>query len=302
MVAHIWSYLTIQDLLLLSRTSRANHSLVRSAIKSTIYRLIAPFTTEKGVQSFLSVLGSQRSVISGSTALYPIISSNFSGTNRNSKHWLPIDMDIYEPRTSEPISPIIKYMIDVEGFRGCGEKVHTPNQQYITPCGIKRVYCLYKKKLRVDVVTSATASAITPIFHFHSTIVFNWISADGFFSAYPKLTCAHRGLTNPLSFTLNQFVPSLPPASTRSALMKYYKRGFDIRRNPGTTHNIVDKGTMFISFADDSHPNDKSRILPYDNAYILFWYLGGPACGGQQRVCDSYIAYRADAEDERIIR
>jgi hypothetical protein len=132
--------------------------LVQSAIKTTIYRLIAPFATEKGVQSFLSVLKSQKSVISGSIALYPMVSSNFSGTNHNSNHWLPVDMDIYEPRTDKTVSPIVQYMINVEEFKECGHKIIAPHQQYTNPCSIKRVYCLYKKKLRVDIVTSTTAS------------------------------------------------------------------------------------------------------------------------------------------------
>ena len=202
-MAHIWSYLTIQDLLTLGRTSHSNHTLVRNTIKSTIYRLIAPFTTQNGVHSFLSTLKSQKSGISGSITLYPMVSSNFGGTNSNSNHWLPNDMDIYEPCTNKQFSPIIEYMMDVEGFKECGENIYTPDDRYTTSCGIKRIHRLYKKNLHIDIVTSATISTITPIFHFHSTVVFNWISADGFFSAYPKLTCAHHGLTNPLSFAVN---------------------------------------------------------------------------------------------------
>ena len=42
--------------------------------------------------------------------------------------------------------------------------------------------------------------------------------------------------------------------------------------------------------------------VPYDNQYILFWYLGGPPCDGRRRVCDGYVSLRADAEDERFMR
>src|SRR6267154_1961444 len=268
-----------------------------------------------------SMLKSQKAVISGSIVLYPMISTNFSGTNSNSDHWLPSDMDIYMNNTR---SPLIDYMIQIEGFKLCGEKIRGRDEQYIAPCGIHRVHCLHKQNLSVDVITSTSQSAIMPILHFHSTVVMNWISQDGIFSAYPKLTCSHHGLINPLSFTQNQFVPALPAAGARSALKKYFKRGFDIRRNPncwpGDSHtcsispscpimarNIIDRGTMFISFIDDSNGDskifiDKPGILPYDHLFILFWYFGGPACTGLQRVCDPFIAQRPNVHDEHYFR
>jgi hypothetical protein len=233
-------------------------------------------------------------------------------------------MDIYEPYTNNTRSPLIDYMIQIEGFKLCGEKIRGRDEQYIAPCGIHRVHCLHKQNLSVDVITSTSQSAIMPILHFHSTVVMNWISQDGIFSVYPKLTCSHRGLINPLSFTHNQFVPALPAAGARSALKKYFERGFDIRRNPncwpGDSHtcsispscpimarNIVDRGTMFISFIDNSNGDsdifiDKPGILPYDHPFILFWYLGGPACTGLQRVCDPFIAQRPDVDDEHYFR
>jgi len=170
------------------------------------------------------------------------------------------------------------------------------------------------------VVTSASSSAIGPIFNFHSTPVFNWISPEGYFSAYPALTCARRGLLNPMSLSRSRFVPALPSLIVRTCLEHYYKRGFDIRRNPAcwpndihvcsssadcpiSTRNVVDAGCMFMPFEDEAREEwDRPKAVPYDSPYILFWYLGGPSCDGRRRVCDGYVSLRADADDERFIQ
>jgi len=88
--------MVIKDILKFAHTSHANFSLFCTALKSTIYHLIAPFTTQYGVDQFLMMLKSERAVISGSVALYALIFCNFSATDSSGVQWLPHDMDVYE--------------------------------------------------------------------------------------------------------------------------------------------------------------------------------------------------------------
>ena len=313
-VAYVWSFLTLKDLVKFGRTSRSNYQLVRSALRNTVFRLIAPFTPKGGVNGFLSMMRSERAVISGSMALYPLVFCNFSGTNSGDIRWNPNDMDIYEPQIGARKSGVLRYMVEEEGYRECPMKPRTLREQYDAPGCVRQVKRVVRGNHCVDVVTSASSSAISPIFKFHCTPVFNWISPEGYFSAYPALTCAYRGLLNPMALCPNRFVPALPSTGVRSCLEKYYNRGFDIRRNPScwrddlhictfsadcpiSSRNVVDGGCMFVLFEDQVR-----KVVPYDSPYILFWYLGGPSCDGQRRVCDAYVSLRADADDEHFIR
>ena len=54
-VAYVWSFLTWKDLVKFGRTSRANYRLVRSALRNTVHRLVAPFTLKGGVDRFMGM-------------------------------------------------------------------------------------------------------------------------------------------------------------------------------------------------------------------------------------------------------
>ena len=319
-VAYVWSFLTLRDLLKFGRTSRTNYRVVRGALRNTVYRLISPFTPKGGVDRFFSMLKSERAVISGSMALFPLMFCNFSGTNSNGVYWSPHDMDIYEPKIGKGGSGVVKYMLEVEGYKEQNIRGRSLQEQYDAKRGILQVRNVERGELHVDIVTSLSSSAVSPIFYFHSTPVFNWICPEGLFSAYPKLTCAWRGLLNPMALDRSRFVPALPGEDVRLCLQKYRMRGFDIRRNPScwphedhfctfspecpiTSRSVVDRGCMFVPFSEISEGGlgGTSTDFPYDSPYIFFWYLGGPACDGRRRVCESYISLRADAVDERFV-
>jgi hypothetical protein len=320
-VAYVWSFLTWKDLVKFGRTSRANYRLVRGALRNTVHRLVAPFTLKGGVDRFMGMLRSERAVISGSMALFPLMFCNFSGTNSNGSYWSPRDMDIYEPKRGKDGSGVLKYLLEIEGYEEHNVRERSLREQYDALRGIRQVKKVGRDGICVDIVTSSSSSAISPIFHFHSTPVINWISPEGLFSAYPNLTCARRGLLNPMALDRTRFVPALPGTDVRHSLDKYNIRGFDIRRNPSCwpddTHpctfsaqcpiasrNVVDGGCMFVPFTEDfvGGLGETSKVLPYDSPYICFWYLGGPSCDGRRRVSDSYVSLRADANDERFMR
>jgi hypothetical protein len=88
----------------------------------------------------------------------------------------------------------------------------------------------------MDVVVANSLFTAGPIFHFHSTQLYNFITGNGLFSAYPEMTCNLQDLFNPRRFTLKQFAPALLPASVRLAIMKYVQRGptrFRHKAEPG---------------------------------------------------------------------
>ena len=58
-VVHIWSLLTLKDLVKFSQTSQSNRWLVHSTLKNTIFQLILPFTPKEGVDAFLSMMMSK---------------------------------------------------------------------------------------------------------------------------------------------------------------------------------------------------------------------------------------------------
>src|ERR1700722_5699223 len=69
-VAYIWSYLTLKDLVKFGHTSCQNYHLVCCAGKNTIYRLIALFRTKGGVDQFLYMMKTEQAVILWSMALW----------------------------------------------------------------------------------------------------------------------------------------------------------------------------------------------------------------------------------------
>ncbi|KIJ58467.1 hypothetical protein HYDPIDRAFT_67572, partial [Hydnomerulius pinastri MD-312] len=66
---------------------------------------------------------------------------------------------------------------------------------------ITSVVTLSNSDHTIDVIESSSTVSIAPIFKFHLTAVMNFISSEGFFSAYPHLTTSGRALTNPQQYT-----------------------------------------------------------------------------------------------------
>jgi hypothetical protein len=126
-------------------------------------------------------------------------------------------------------------------FKECEVKLWGLDEQYEVPTCVAWVTSIKRGDWCMDIISSVNFNVISPIFSFHLTIVFNWITADSLFSAYPKLTCTHRGLLNLNTFSCNQFVPVSPPASFCCCLKKYYEHGLNIQQNPSCTKfNVAD--------------------------------------------------------------
>lgn len=317
MVGEVWSWLTLVDLMRYAYTSTANYRIIQSAINHSLHGLIDRFVSYGGLDRFMAMLRDERAVISGSTALFFMFCCSYTGVNSSRLNWAPADMDIFEPNTGGQPSRVVKYFVESERFTEMSCTRYRAEDIYYPQA--KKVTRLERDRLRIDIITTYSSSSIAGVFGFHSTPVMNWISGDGFFSAYPVLTSSYRGLVNSMTFTLTNFVPALPPPGVQRCLQKYYERGFDIRRNPTcwpkethicskdvhcpqTTRNVTDHGSMFVRFkksdeGEGVRPSEENDDpIPYKSPYILFWNLGGPSCDGRHRVCSAFVMLRAEDE------
>lgn len=281
-------------------TSKINYHDVHTAIRDTVHHILGMYF--ENPVGFLSELGNQHGVISGSLVLYIMLSINFSAGFRKAATWKPRDLDIYVPENEAP--PLLTYLTNVEHYSLLPPEIRQPHTDEPYPgVQIRHIIHLQKKGRYVDVIVSNSFFAAAPVFNFHSTPLFNFITGNGLFSAYPEMTCNYRGLFNPRRFTLGNHAPALPPAHVKHALLKYVRRGFDIRRNPssweeGTPHvceadincphtcrNIEDRGCLYVTFCDSKENmrvGMRTGSVTVDacrgTRLRLLWQLGGQPC------------------------
>ncbi|KAL4075434.1 hypothetical protein J3A83DRAFT_4089352 [Scleroderma citrinum] len=72
----------------------------------------------------------------------------------------------------------------------------------------------------INIVTSRTEAAISPIFQFHCTALMNFISTDQIFCAYPMLTLQSLVIINP-----DPLYQGIFNWSNLNALLKYISHG-----------------------------------------------------------------------------
>jgi hypothetical protein len=158
-VAYVWLFLTLKDLVTFGCTSRANHHLVHGALWNMVYHLIAPFIPKRGVDHFLCTLQLECAVISCLMALFPLMFCNFSRTNNN------------EPKRGKEGSGVLRYLLDVEGYEERKIQERSLREKYDAWWGIRQVKLVEQDGLHVDIVTSVSSSAITHIlFPFHARL------------------------------------------------------------------------------------------------------------------------------------
>jgi hypothetical protein len=216
-VGQVWLNLSVPDLTIYGGTSSFNYTAIQSAIRDSICRFVGPFVANQGFDNFMTVLSFEKAVISGLVPLFIMFSCSLTGAEADEGKWKPADMDIYEPSSGEcGVSGMAKYLIGVERFKEVGGVISPSGEQYNLNRNIKKIVRLRRGKFSIDIITAPSCSPIGTIFNFHLTLVMNWISGDGLFSAYPRLTSLKRGLVNPTVLTLCNYVPPLPPSNVQS--------------------------------------------------------------------------------------
>ncbi|KAJ7654015.1 hypothetical protein DFH06DRAFT_905008, partial [Mycena polygramma] len=119
-------------------------------------------------------------IISGSAALLMISDLAFA----------PGDLDIYIPESQEDTA--IQLCLKDFGFRITQSK----KSSYGNNTEIRTIHWLKKKKKKLNVMVVKGENAALAIFQFHSTIVMNFLSADGIYCAYPSLTLSNLAIAN----------------------------------------------------------------------------------------------------------
>ncbi|KAJ8580434.1 hypothetical protein M405DRAFT_706132, partial [Rhizopogon salebrosus TDB-379] len=151
------------------------------------------------------LLSDTNSVVSGSCAL--------SITQPKALALEPHDMDIYTTKVFE--KRVLRFLAKQEGYG-----IYSEARTRYTSSGMRDLFRLRRGKRAIDVVVTGHQSSLAPIFHFHSTIVMNYISADTICCVYPLWTSKNRGLVNPRLYKWDLNLWAL------DSLMKYTRRGF----------------------------------------------------------------------------
>lgn len=169
-----------------SHISRA----IRSDVKAYLMRRVN-FALRRWVKdpvSFRRVLGVSRSVVGGSVVLDIVLNDT----------WHPKDLDIYCPR--DQFAMMVTYLCLDEGYLLLSDTVYYTKHEH--PKARTKIDVLegiasvrkFRKRLsdgtilRIDLIESKDAYAISPIIQAASTLAVNWITTDTVSIGYPLIT------------------------------------------------------------------------------------------------------------------
>jgi hypothetical protein len=240
----IFSISTIPDLLMLGTSSSVYHADVRDHIHTRSRRLVRPFIDDP--ERLFMMMDWTDSVISGSSALYFMIPSW-------DVDWVPRDLDIYVPNYAR--YEFVGYL-ESEGFevvRRCSSVAELDPNGHILGTyeelgGFDEVIIMKQGSLSIDLIISVNTCAVECIIRFHQTVVMNFISSRGFFSAYPTLTDRARSLANNIAF----YPLARPTKRITRCYLKYANRGASVRSSPLDWE--ADDETILLEYGQNKLP------------------------------------------------
>ncbi|KAI6006221.1 hypothetical protein F5J12DRAFT_721305 [Pisolithus orientalis] len=181
-------------------------------------------------------------VVLGSTALHLLLLASHT----YSTSWLPTNLDIYVPFWLENL---IACLLVGQGY--CLHKPASVDVAVYAGTSIHSVCAFSKGHYKIDVIISANAASIAPVFQFHTTAVMNCVSADHIFCAYPALTMWAHSHVNPMLL----YNGGLHCKAT-APLWKYMSHGFTFKpcvkshrfryACHNKTHTVTDGGCMWV--------------------------------------------------------
>lgn len=221
-------FLPTPDVLPLAGTCHDMRKGVRDLFVEEIGSLVRPFFYEPAAQAhthidFWRTLHRNGGVVSGSVALAVALRTPFRKEN-----WVPTDMDVYVPFSS--YGHVLTFFLHT--MTGYHASAAHSSGWYRKLSSIMIVTSFVNPKLdrRVDLIASKDENSLTPIFGFYGTHVMNWISPDGLFVAYPKLTFNHVALFTPFASSAQN------SKQHKHAMVKYKQRGFRFFYATAITH------------------------------------------------------------------
>ncbi|KAI6156794.1 hypothetical protein BKA82DRAFT_75165, partial [Pisolithus tinctorius] len=164
------------------------------------------FQSTKHLKNILSACDA---VVSGSVALRMVLPSNTC-------NWQSSDLNIYVPHHNHV--QLYNLLCKHNYIIVCNGRMNIENY---SPSTIYTVTTFRNGQKLINVIISRSASALSPIFQFHSMVMMNFFSADSLYCAYPSLTLRHHAMVNTASLHQHTF-----SASSIQALLKYKSCGF----------------------------------------------------------------------------
>ncbi|KAF8443750.1 hypothetical protein L210DRAFT_861889 [Boletus edulis BED1] len=259
----------------LAVSSQSYHDVVLCHLRHRLLCFLAGFFTHP--LSFLASLHASHAVISSSAALQLLFSLETSS-------WKANDLDLYV--AFGQMSPLHDFLINA-GF----SRSNPPFSPAYSLGSIRTITTYHSENWKVNIIESRTHSPLSPIFEFHLSSSMNFISADSFFSTYPSLTARCCAIVNPMLFDLGNV-----RIGTLNALLKYCRRGFEIR-SPAQyhlmSHRVGDPHNCGMSItcsetprrSNDSYclylrvPGVVKQCDEHEEVFPLVkWQLGGQRC------------------------
>ncbi|KAG6908039.1 hypothetical protein DXG01_006401 [Tephrocybe rancida] len=247
-VEEIVDWTNLRDRSMLRGVNHTLFSVVQARFRTGLEGIFALGNLE--LSHMIDVLRSTEAVISGSSVLLLL----------NPETFIPGDLDIYvDSSHASQLMKALREKYPVHEGTPPPSKPSMMEEDYDNLEDIQDIYTLINGDKKINLVVG-TDSAITPIFHFHSSVVMNFISADAVYCAYPELTFNWRNMVNS-NVTLPADVVALKTFRERAKLCleKYRDRGYEARREltwkefeyhnckqewscPRTRRNTWDKG------------------------------------------------------------
>ena len=171
-------------------TLRRHFFIATSVLRARYRDLIRPFVSD--IEAFSHLLRTHGAVISGSLALFYLIPSD---------QWFPNDMDVYVP-----YSTYNAFTATLESHPGLRFVLEVPRPDSLLSTSETldiveiRKYRTPSNRL-VDVIRSRRDSPLSPLLRYWTSLLVNYISPDGFASAFPRMLfngtgyCKEFGMT-----------------------------------------------------------------------------------------------------------
>lgn len=273
----ILDFCTMRDVLLFSQLSRSFQLGVRDYLSKRLHSMLRPWM--KDAVAFRKAMGETDTLISGSWALAFLMGL------ADPVRWEAKDLDLYVPR-GDPCKKLVDHLSEHQGFTdveryvlvGALQDVSLPSTPTVPAPpvegredaqqgysfnrrGILNVYKLTKtfdtgKTCTIDIIESVTDNAVSPIVSFDYTCLMNYITHDGIYCLYPKLTFDKLGMDQ-------SYEGSGHRSTTRHE--KYTERGFKhVRKTtdlpgrvpcgsacPHLVRRNHDAGTMIVPLTEE---------------------------------------------------
>ncbi|KAJ7035865.1 hypothetical protein C8F04DRAFT_954401 [Mycena alexandri] len=234
----------------------------------------------------MALLRTTRSIVSGSAALLMVSDLDF----------VPGDLDIYTPLSQEESAmEIVQHHMNFEAKTSrmpCG---------YPDSSAIHKVHRLEKGHRSMNIIIVRGEDPTAALFHFHSTIVMNCLTAFGLYCAYPSLTFFDVGVVN-LPVVLREVGVR---RNAEECFDKYRNRGVtlvnDVRKLPRhsihecrkdaecphTLRSTVDAQGLYITLFE---PTEAEAEYVARHRYATIWMMGGPMCGEKGTYFNNFVA------------